>query len=204
MAYSFDFDLTKISRPLLTDLARFANDREIHKKVSKVAVSLVERFGVNKVTGLPFSDSIRLMEDLTEVYIKNLSEREHFESSRERALFLPHCARKYMDNRCQAEFDTEYSSYYCKACSEDCLINKATQLGKRRGYDVYILPGGSCISRILRKSSYDGVVGVACSEEIKLGLKKLEELGIGYQGVPLIKNGCSNTKFNIETLEEAL
>ncbi|MEM1575846.1 MAG: DUF116 domain-containing protein, partial [Nitrososphaerota archaeon] len=61
--------------------------------------------------------------------------------------------------------------------------------------------GGSCIPKILKDNPYEGIVGVACCEELKLGSNYLRNLNIPGQGIPLIKNGCANTKFSIESLE---
>lgn len=109
-----------------------------------------------------------------------------------------------MDNRCQAQFDAKVPSYYCAHCSPDCLVNRATKLAEKRGYDVYVLPGGSCILKILQKNGYEGVVGVACCEELKLAVKYLKNSGVAGQGIPLIRNGCANTEFSIESLERIL
>ena len=109
-----------------------------------------------------------------------------------------------MDNRCQAYFDPKTSSYTCVGCSSDCLVRQAAEVGKRKGYDVYILPGGSCIGKILQENRYEGIVGVACCEEINLARNLLEKFDVTAQAVPLIKNGCSNTRFNLETLKTTL
>jgi len=47
-------------------------------------------------------------------------------------------------------------------------------------------------------------VGVACGEEIKLAEGLLEKTGLPGQNVPLIRNGCANTTFNIRALKKAL
>jgi hypothetical protein len=83
-------------------------------------------------------------------------------------------------------------------------VNRAAILAERKGYDVYILPGGSCVPQILKTRHYQGVVGVACGEETKLSGKMLEGMKVVGQSVPLIKNGCANTIFNIETLLKTL
>jgi hypothetical protein len=62
------------------------------------------------------------------------------------------------------------------------------------------LPGGSCIPRILNAKQYEGVVGVACGEEARIYGDLLKDKNIAGQTVPLIKNGCANTAFNIESL----
>ncbi|MCX6822017.1 MAG: DUF116 domain-containing protein, partial [Candidatus Aenigmarchaeota archaeon] len=105
---------------------------------------------------------------------------------------------------CKATFKPEIPSHFCNLCSSSCLVNKATFMGKQKGYDVYIIDGGSCLTRIIDNNSYDAVIGVACSPEIKLAANYLEELKIPCQGVPLTKNGCVFTKFNIESLQKIL
>jgi len=84
------------------------------------------------------------------------------------------------------------------------LVNQATLAGEKRGYDVYVLPGGSCIQQILQRGGYEALVGVACGEEIKLAERLLEKNGLPGQNVPLIKNGCANTTFNIRAVKEIL
>jgi hypothetical protein len=150
------------------------------------------------------SDAVVLLEDLIDLQARNLVERERFVQTRKRALFLPHCSRKYMDNRCHAIFDPQIPSYVCKHCSPDCLINRAVTFAERKGYDVYILPGGSCIPKILKTKDYEGIVGVACGEETKISGEVLKGMEVVGQAIPLIKNGCANTAFNIETLFKTL
>jgi len=204
MPYRFNFDLTKVPRYFFKELARIAHQKQVHKKMGKTSKKLLDKFRLQEITGLNLSDALTLLEDFVDIQVRNMVFKEKFDKTRKRALLLPHCARKYMDSRCKASFDPEIPSYYCQHCSEDCLIHKATLLGEERNYDVYILPGGSCITKILQKGKYDGVVGVACGEEIKLGLKILEEFNVVGQAVPLIKNGCANTSFNLESLAKVL
>jgi len=109
-----------------------------------------------------------------------------------------------MDNRCKAVFDASIPSYTCAHCSKDCLVNKADRLAKKKGYDVYVLPGASCIPKILKMGRYEGVVGVACGEEIKLSGEILGGMDIAGQAIPLIKNGCANTAFSMDTLVKTL
>jgi hypothetical protein len=67
-----------------------------------------------------------------------------------------------------------------------------------------VLPGASCIPKILKTNRYEGVVGVACGEEMKLSGELLGGMDVAGQAIPLIKNGCANTAFNIETLIKTL
>jgi len=202
MPYRFSFDLSGISKSFFKELARVARDRKLHKRFGLKARTLAEKFKLTEITGLNVPDAIQLVEDLVDVYVQNVSERERFEKTRKRALFLPHCSRKHMDNRCKASFNPEIPSYKCGKCSDDCLVNRATSLGEQKGYDVYVLPGGSCILDILKRNRYEGVVGVACSQELKIGGDNLKQLGLAGQAIPLIKNGCSNTVFSFANLEK--
>ena len=169
MPYGFSFDLSQISKAFFKELARVATEKNMHRRIGDRARSLAEKFKIRELTGLDVSDALMVVEDLVDIYARNLSERKEFLRTTRRALFLPHCSRKYMDNRCQAKFDPEIPSYYCAQCSSDCLVNKATALGRERGYDVFVLAGSSCIPKILKKDAYEGVVGVACSQELKVG-----------------------------------
>lgn len=204
MPYNFNFDLTRLPKYFFTEIARVAYGKKVHKRVGKATRSLLEKFRIHEVTGLEVTEALMLLEDFVEIQMKNLVDREKFSETKRRALFLPHCSRKYMDNRCKACFDPRVPSYHCSHCSEDCLIHQATTLGEERGYDVYVLPGGACVEKILRNYRYEAVVGVACGEEIKLASNLLEKMDVPGQAVPLIKNGCANTKFNLQTLRELL
>ncbi len=84
------------------------------------------------------------------------------------------------------------------------MVNKADCYARKKGYDVYVLPGGSCIPKILKTTHYEGVVGVACGEETKIMGPLLDSMNVAGQGIPLIKNGCANTIFNMETLVKVL
>jgi hypothetical protein len=78
------------------------------------------------------------------------------------------------------------------------------KLGKEKGYDVYVIPGGSCAEKILRDKKYKAVVGIACGSELKMALGLLRKLDIPGQGVMLTKNGCANTKLDLENLKQLL
>ena len=109
-----------------------------------------------------------------------------------------------MDSRCKAAFSTETSSYSCNHCSSDCLVHRATVLAQQNNYNIYVLPGASCIRKIFQKQTYTGVIGVACTEELKLGIAVLEQNGIPSQAIPLTKNGCAETQFDFESLESVM
>jgi hypothetical protein len=204
MPYKFTFDLSRIPRFFFSEITKASYQKGVYKRVGKSAQEMIKRFKVQEATGLNLSDAVVLLEDLMDMHARNLMEREKFVQTRRRVLFLPHCSRKFMDNRCKATFDPSIPSYVCAHCSRDCLINRAVSLAEKKGYDVYVVPGGSCVPKILKTKGYEGVVGVACGEETRLSGEVLENMGVAGQAIPLIKNGCANTVFNIETLFKTL
>ena len=204
MPYHFTFDLSKVPRFFFKEVARVSYNKGMRKTFLKSLQDIITTFKIQEATGLNLSDAVVLLQDFIDLQAVNLLERRKFLQTKKRALFLPHCSRKYMDNRCQAFFDASIPSYACAHCSKDCLVNQADCLAKRRGYDVYVVPGGSCIPKILKTNQYEGVVGVACGEEIKMSVDALGRMDVAGQAVPLIKNGCANTAFNMETLAKTL
>ncbi|NWG11110.1 DUF116 domain-containing protein [Candidatus Bathyarchaeota archaeon] len=204
MPYKFTFDLSKVSRFFFTEIAKISYQKGLAEKAGRTAQKLIKQFRIQEATGLNVSDAVVLLQDLIEMQARNLLERERFVHTKKRALFLPHCSRKYMDSRCKAVFDSNIPSYVCAHCSPDCSVNRAVSAAEKKGYDVFILPGGSCIPKILKAKNYEGIVGVACGEEIRMSGETLGELGVAGQAVPLIKNGCANTTFSVETLLNTL
>jgi hypothetical protein len=204
LPYSFSYDLTRLSQSAVKQLLETACETGVTKLLSNNAKKLVKIFKLDQITGLNLSEAITLVEDFIEVQNANILQREKFEKAENKALLIPHCARAHMDRQCMAEFNPEIPSYTCKGCEEDCLVNQVVKYGKEKGYDVYVIPGGSCAEKILRDNNYDGVIGIACGSELKMALGLLKKLDIPGQGVILTKNGCANTKLNLENLERVL
>jgi hypothetical protein len=204
MPYRFTFDLSKVPRFFFSEIALISYQKGMHKSLLKTLNDLVVKFRIQEATGLNLSDALVLIQDLIDLQAVNITERSKFLQTKKRALFLPHCSRKYMDSRCKAVFNADVPSYKCAHCSEDCLVNKASRFAEKKGYDVFLLPGGSCIPKILKSSSYEGVVGIACGEEMRIMGPLLQSMDVAGQAIPLIKNGCANTIFNMETLVKVL
>jgi hypothetical protein len=204
MPYKFTFDLSKVPRFFFTEIAMISYQKGMHKSFLTTLNDLILKFKIQEATGLNLSDAVALLQDLIDLQAINSTQRGKFLQTKKRAIFLPHCSRKYMDNRCKAMFNADIPSYSCSHCSEDCIVNKADVYARKKGYDVYLLPGGSCIPKILKNRHYEGIVGVACGEEMKIMGPLLNGMNVSGQGIPLIKNGCASTVFNMETLRKVL
>lgn len=98
-------------------------------------------------------------------------------------LFLPHCLKR------------EY-------------LRKLEKRGKERGYQTYVVPGGSRVKKILNKySKIDEIVGIACEDETNLALeytKHLAQNGTTINIINLSKDGCKDTEVNLEEALKAL
>jgi hypothetical protein len=204
MPYKFTFDISKAPQHFFIELAIVGNQMGMQKVFEKTLQGLIRKFRIQEVTGLNIQDAVVLIQDLLKMQTLNLIQKQEFLQTKKRALFLPHCCRKYMDSRCQAVFEPSLTSYVCAHCSHDCCVNKAERIAKEKGYDVYVLSGGSCMPNILKQKKYEGVVGVACGPEVIMSGEKLSSMGMAWQSIPLLKNGCANTIFNMETLVKVL
>jgi hypothetical protein len=204
MPYKFTFDLSKVSKFFFAELTTASYQTGMHTTVLKTSRNIIKKFKIEEATGLNIDDAIVLLNDLIDMQAENIMERGKFLESKKRALLLPHCTRKYLDNRCKAVFDTNIPSYVCSHCAEDCIVNQADRIAKEKDYDVFILSGGSCIPKILNSTKYGGAIGVACGEEVKMLRPLLNNMNIAGQAIPLLKNGCVNTVFSIETLVKTL
>ena len=204
MPYKFTFDISKAPQHFFIELAIVGNQMGMQKVFEKTLQGLIRKFRIQEVTGLNIQDAVVLIQDLLKMQTLNLIQKQEFLQTKKRALFLPHCCRKYMDSQCQAVFEPSLTSYVCAHCSPDCYVNKAERIAREKGYDVYVLSGGSCMPNILKQKKYEGVVGVACGPEVIMSGEKLSSMGMAWQSIPLLKNGCANTIFNMETLVKVL
>ena len=204
MPYKFTFDFTNTPRFFFTELALAGHQRGLNKVVFRTLQDMIKKFKIQEATGLNVADAVLVLQDMLDMQATNHLARGKFLQTKKRALLLPHCSRKYMDSRCKAIFDASVPTYVCQHCSSDCAVNEACKAAKQKGYDVYILPGGSCVPKILKTHHYEGLVGVACGEEAKMSVDMLTSAGVTSQAVPLIKNGCANTAFSMETLVKTL
>lgn len=140
---------------------------------------------------------------LDEIYIgiKNELNKKAFARvpCNERALFISHCLRD--SKECKAEM-TEMG-YVCQRCGA-CVIKRILDEADRLGYKSYIVPGGSMIFEIVKKTQPLACFGVACYPEVEEAIGKLARAGIPTRAVPLSRAGCIDTKVDVERVLKAL
>jgi hypothetical protein len=119
---------------------------------------------------------------------------------KDRALFLPHCTRKLPG--CKATFDED--GYHCKHC-KCCGLDEAVSMAEKLGYkQIYIVPGGSLVKKIIQKYKPKAAVGVCCFAEALISFEATKDTGVVPQLVLLLKDGCKDTLIDLTLLEKKL
>lgn len=153
-----------------------------------------------KLSEQDFSEENRIME----LEFHNSIERDRFvkTSPSKRVLFLPHCLRRA--STCEGEYAD--SGFNCVYCNKNCPIYRLKTFAEVLGYRVIIAPGISVIKKFLEKSRPEGVVAVACYEELVSGISLLRQKRpeAATQVVSLSKEGCSNTEVDVEKVKGIL
>lgn len=114
----------------------------------------------------------------------------------EKILVLPHCLR---DADCEAKL--EASGLVCTDCNR-CVIGVLKSKAEDKGFKVFIIPGSTFLKKILEKNNFKAVLGVACYQDLNLAMMKLSKFSC--QGVPLLKDGCINTKVDSRAVLEKM
>jgi hypothetical protein len=136
----------------------------------------------------------------------NRLQREKFRAvpPEKRMLFLPHCLRK--PQGCRA--DNTADGLVCKHCAPDCSVNLLSSYAVKKGYKCFIVPGGEMLFNIVEREKPGAILGVACHHEMAQAADRLggEESAVSfaYQGVPLSKTGCVDTKVDLVAVKNVL
>ncbi len=170
--------------------------------IGRLAKSKISGIAIGKLEQLAAKIGVDEKE-LFQLYVKtkNKASRLKFAATpySERILLLPQCLRS---TECPAELK-EYG-YECQECGK-CRIEEVIQEAKRLGYkDVFILPGGSIVKRILSREKPNACLGVACLKELMLGSFICEKFGVAGQGIALLKDGCVNTEVDWKILNDRM
>jgi len=114
----------------------------------------------------------------------------------EKIVVLPHCLRS---TECEAKLES--SGLVCNNCNR-CVIGVIKNKAEEKGFQVFIIPGSTFLKKIIEKNNFKAVLGVACYQDLNLSMMKLSKFSC--QGVPLLKDGCINTKVDVKAVFEKL
>lgn len=168
----------KIKR-LISKIYNSGAHSDVHEVTSKV------------LNALGLSDE---WSNYVDIEVRNIIDREAVKETpkENRILFLPHCLRD--SKNCEGEYGDK--GLMCNKCGS-CVIPEIEKKAKQLGYEeVYVVPGGSLVYKILEEEKPKAVIGVACYDELDQAIKKASEESIPSQGILLTKTGCVNTETN--------
>lgn len=144
--------------------------------------------------------------------ILNRAFRKLFVKTNKKRLFLPSCMCLRKNGICKKTKAKD--GFLCKACSENCNVNKLTKLGKLHNFKVIVIPHETDAFSNTKNIKYGdvGIVGIACILNLIEGGFKARYLNLVPQCVILDYCGCKNhwhkkgiqTDINDEKLFEIL
>jgi hypothetical protein len=139
-----------------------------------------------------------IMVDHIGVELRNQINQNKFKDidNKKKILIFPHCLRH---PECKAPLnETGIKCYCCGKCDIGVIKPKAEEMG----YKVFIIPGSTFVSKIVKENDFDGVLGIACYEDLNKSMMKLSNFN--PQGVLLSRTGCFNTKVDAKTVLEKI
>lgn len=159
------------------------------EKLSKVKLGELALIKAEQIAARSGINEKRLLE--LYVKTKNLAYKRLFSKVpfSERILLLPQCLRR---KGCSAKLGP--FGYECGGCSE-CEVGRLVEMAKELGYKgAYVLSGGSVVQKLFERLRPRACVGVACLKELILGSFTAEKFGVVTQCVPLLRDGCVDTR----------
>ena len=122
--------------------------------------------------------------------IMNRAFSTDFRNTQATALLVPGCMRSRPDGECEAVKSPE--GLRCNGCLPGCSVHRLREMGKRRGFDVYIIPHASDLSRWspAPHRPRTGVVAAACVTTLVEGGWELKRYDAPAQCVMLEYSGC--------------
>ncbi len=127
------------------------------------------------------------------VFMKRFSKEEDG-----RIVLLPQCMR---DPRCKAKCDT-VDGYLCRRCGL-CDIGRICDEADKRGFRVFIIPGGTFVRKIFKRYRPKACLAVACTPELIEGMQAFSKK-IPIQCVRLKKAGCYMTEADVPEIIEKM
>ena len=132
MPYKFTFDISKKKYHFFTEILIVGYQKGISKVFFKNLQGIIRKLRLQEATGFNLEDNIMIIQDLVDMNYLNLVQRKKFLQTKNRALFLPHCSRKYMDNRCKAIFDASCPLTFVLIVHLTVVSTKQTMLPKKK------------------------------------------------------------------------
>ena len=116
-----------------------------------------------------------------------------------RLLLLPRCLSD--SKHCRGEKGpVQLRCRRCGRCLLDLFIGRAEKLG----YAVLVAEGTPVVGRLLLEKGIGGVLGVSCLTSMEKAFQRVQESGLPSVSVPLLFDGCRDTKVDAREVLEYL
>ncbi len=116
-----------------------------------------------------------------------------------RLLLLPQCLRD--SQRCTASIDA--LGLLCKSCGR-CVIDPFVRRAQELGYATLVAEGSPVVTALIESGQVQATVGVSCLEVLERVFPYMEAGAVPGIAVPLLIDGCKDTRFDEDWLAEAL
>ena len=117
----------------------------------------------------------------------------------QRLLLLPFCLRN--QSQCQAPRDD--LGLICNECGA-CSIPNLSAVAEKIGMPVLVAESNSRVAEWVESGEIQAVVGVSCMDSLRSAFPAMFRFAIPGIAVPLTKDGCKDTAFDLSLLEESL
>ena len=140
-------------------------------------------------------------DDFTVVMLNNALWEQCFPSipKDRRLLLLPFCLRN--QSQCQAPRDD--LGLICNECGA-CSIPNLSETAEKIGMPVLVAESNSRVAEWVESGEIQAVVGVSCMDSLRSAFPAIFRFAIPGIAVPLTKDGCKDTAFDLSLLEDAL
>jgi geranylgeranyl diphosphate synthase type II len=116
-----------------------------------------------------------------------------------RILLLPHCLKN--SRLCKGQQDE--MGLLCSECG-NCNISGFLREAENLGYVAIVTEGTAITARLIESGKVDAVIGVGCMEVLQKMFVSVSKFSIPSIGIPLLKNGCTDTSTDSEWIKEEI
>uniref|UniRef100_UPI0032174F56 polyprenyl synthetase family protein n=1 Tax=uncultured Draconibacterium sp. TaxID=1573823 RepID=UPI0032174F56 len=167
-----------------------------HNLLPPVSFNVLEQLGTDLLKQIGVAEEYI---DFTIVLLGNESWRKTVEATpfHRRLLLLPQCLKN--NTSCKGVFDElGLNCAGCKACPIDDILVNAEELG----YATLVAEGTTVAIGLVEEGSIDAVIGVSCMPVLQRSFEPVSNAAVPVIGLPLMYDGCENTKIDIQWLLE--
>lgn len=116
-----------------------------------------------------------------------------------RLLLIPQCLRHIPD--CPAQIDS--LGLICRHCGR-CVIDKILRRAEELGYASLVAEGSPVVMALIESGQIQATIGVSCLSVLERVFPYMEAGAVPGIAIPLLKDGCCYTFFDIDWLTEVL